>query len=367
MVDRPLQCRLRDLRSRQGLSQVQLARKVGVSRQALVAIEAGRQTPSTRLALELSAALGCRVEELFQLPEALLEARPCRGYAPKAGERVVLGRVGESWVAQPFVADASRAADALVLAAAPESLSLRPLTEPRRLADSVLVAGCAPLIGALASRTRDRYRDVRVTWLSVGSRRSLELLDDEAVHVAGVHRLGGADEDNVAALRRLYPHRSLVVVNLTRWRQGLVLPEGNPLELRGVEDLLRPGLRVALREAGAGASRLVEDALAELGCPTSTGLQGPAAQGHADLARLVSAGAADVGVGIESEALAAGLDFLALDDEHFDLVMTPQTAALPSVERMLNELVDGSFRCEVASIDGYDLSRSGQRTRLDRD
>ncbi|MCA9712564.1 MAG: helix-turn-helix domain-containing protein, partial [Myxococcales bacterium] len=49
---------LRPRRVARGLSQSALADRVGVSRQALVAIEAGRQVPSTALALHLARALG---------------------------------------------------------------------------------------------------------------------------------------------------------------------------------------------------------------------------------------------------------------------------------------------------------------------
>jgi putative transcriptional regulator len=51
------------------ISQADLAEKVGVSRQTIVAIEKGNYNPSVELALRLSTALGATVEELFQLEE----------------------------------------------------------------------------------------------------------------------------------------------------------------------------------------------------------------------------------------------------------------------------------------------------------
>lgn len=47
------------------LTQEDLAKLVGVSRQTVVAIERGNYTPSVALALELSKRLDCPVEELF--------------------------------------------------------------------------------------------------------------------------------------------------------------------------------------------------------------------------------------------------------------------------------------------------------------
>lgn len=49
------------------LSQAELAERVGVSRQTIVAIERGNYNPSVALALRLARALSTTVEELFVL------------------------------------------------------------------------------------------------------------------------------------------------------------------------------------------------------------------------------------------------------------------------------------------------------------
>jgi len=50
-------------------SQTELAEAVGVSRQTIHAIETGKYTPSTLLALKFARHFGCKVEDLFQLEE----------------------------------------------------------------------------------------------------------------------------------------------------------------------------------------------------------------------------------------------------------------------------------------------------------
>ncbi len=49
------------------LSQAELAERVGVSRQTIVAIERGNYNPSVALALRLARALATTVEDLFVL------------------------------------------------------------------------------------------------------------------------------------------------------------------------------------------------------------------------------------------------------------------------------------------------------------
>ena len=60
---------LKDERTRLGLTQAELAERVGVSRKTINTVENGVFVPSTTLALKLARALGCRVEDVFQLDD----------------------------------------------------------------------------------------------------------------------------------------------------------------------------------------------------------------------------------------------------------------------------------------------------------
>jgi putative transcriptional regulator len=61
--------RLRNLRTERGWSQVELGVRVGVSRQAIIAIETGRFDPSLPLAFKLARAFNLRIEDVFQSDE----------------------------------------------------------------------------------------------------------------------------------------------------------------------------------------------------------------------------------------------------------------------------------------------------------
>lgn len=54
------------LRTTYGYTQEELAQKVGVTRQTIIAIEKGNYTPSLALALSLSSVFSVSVEELFK-------------------------------------------------------------------------------------------------------------------------------------------------------------------------------------------------------------------------------------------------------------------------------------------------------------
>ena len=57
--------RLRVLRAERGWSQAELGGRIGVSRQAVNAIETGKHDPSLPLAFRLARLFGMTIEELF--------------------------------------------------------------------------------------------------------------------------------------------------------------------------------------------------------------------------------------------------------------------------------------------------------------
>lgn len=63
--------KLRELRKARGLSQEEVARAVGTTRQTITSIEVGKYTASLPLALRLAQYFGVTVEELFWLVEGV--------------------------------------------------------------------------------------------------------------------------------------------------------------------------------------------------------------------------------------------------------------------------------------------------------
>ncbi len=369
MSERALISRVRQQRTAFGLSQADLAERIRVSRQALSAIEAGRQMPSTRLALQLARALHCSVDELFRLPGGpVAHAQVVASNA--VDQRVVVARIDGELVAHP-VTSASEAADGVVAGARGDGDGSAPIelfNEAFEFDQHVLVAGCAPLLGVLAARLGRRYENARATWIPAHSHRSLELLERRQVHVAGVHLAEAADQDaHVRVARRVLVGQDAVVINLARWRQGFVVARGNPLGIAPGPDLFRPGLRWAVRDVGSAAQALLERTLARIDASVPKNRVTPAgtrAADHHEVAQLVRWNVADVGVAIESVALSEGFDFVPLAEERFDLIVPRARLETPSVCRFINLIDSPSFRAEAARLPGYDLSMAGHATSV---
>lgn len=67
MSGTPISNHIRRLRFEHGeMTQEALAREVGVTRQTIIALEAGRYAPSLELAFRIARAFGAGVEDVFQ-------------------------------------------------------------------------------------------------------------------------------------------------------------------------------------------------------------------------------------------------------------------------------------------------------------
>ena len=351
--------RVRERREARGLSQVALAGRAALTRQSVGAIEAGRTTPAVDVALRLARALDCKVEELFgeaPAPGALsVEHEGAPG-------RAAVARIGDRWVSFPLEGDAARtAADGIATAGPRGRARLEPLRAPAELEENVVLMGCANGLGLLADRLNARPGPGRFRWLCRSRTAALEALGARRTHLAGAHLVDGRGEANVGAVRRIARGEPIVLVTLARWEAGLLVRADERDPIRGAADLGRRGLRLVGREAGAGARTLLERALREQGLPLDLARRPRCVvSSHLDVARAVAFGAADAGVATRDAALAFGLGFVPLAEERYDLALPRRALDDPRLARLLDVLVSGEFRRELAAL-GHDVGPTGER------
>lgn len=190
-----------------------------------------------------------------------------------------------------------------------------------------------------------------------GSVHGLGELARGAADAATLHLSRAADgSHNDAFLRGLLGAEPITVVHLWRREQVLVLPPGNPAGITGVRDLA--GRRLAWRDAGTGSRLLTERLLTEAGVVAEPD-RGVRAPSHRGVAIAVATGAAEAGVAARAAAGYAGLDWLPLIIEPFELAV--RDAALPAVQPLLATLARPDIRDRIEALGGYDLSATGVR------
>lgn len=179
--------------------------------------------------------------------------------------------------------------------------------------------------------------------------------------VCGLH-IPDAEGDgyNVEAVRRATLDHDIVLIEWARRRQGLMLAPGNPKGVAGLEDMAAAGLRLIDRQHGAGSRLLLDRLLRHAGVERAAlNVIADQAVSETDVAREVHAGHADAGVGIETVAREAGLAFVPLAEERFDLLLARRTYFEPPFQALLALTRTERFTERARTLGGYDVSETG--------
>ena len=183
-----------------------------------------------------------------------------------------------------------------------------------------------------------------------------------AIHFHGAEVSGNGDTDpNVATVRAMPGLYDAVLVGVVRREQGLLVAPGNPKNLQSLHDVRASGAKIAVRQAGAGAQLLLEELLTRIGASLKDfrHLEPPCLTGP-DLAAAIRAGRADCGVATRAAARSAGLDFVPLLWEDFDLLMRQRSFFRPAMQALIGFLASERMKQRAAELSGYDTAPAGQ-------
>ncbi|MFO0892298.1 MAG: substrate-binding domain-containing protein [Isosphaeraceae bacterium] len=357
-----LENEVRAFRDRMGWSQDELATRAGLSRAGVSAIETGRLIPSTAAALALAGAFGCTVEDLFRLTHAGARATGDRSpwaWEPSRPECLY-------WRAEVYGATRAYPVEFSTLGLLPHDGTFRcggfhdhQGAVPDR---TLVIASCDPAAGLLAQELA-READLRLIVLPRSSHAALELLARGLVHAAGVH-LARADESegNIAAVRASIPAGpELRLLRVADWEEGIALAPG--LGLRSIEAAIRARLRWIYREPGSGAQQCLDEVL-------SAGPEKRAARGvrrasdHRAVAGAIRSGWADAGVCLRLTSQEAGLDFLDIRREAYDLCYRASLAGDLRGQALIRAVRSSSYRRLLGELPGCHATRTGTVQKL---
>jgi putative molybdopterin biosynthesis protein len=180
------------------------------------------------------------------------------------------------------------------------------------------------------------------------------------VAAAAIHFHGEAADPNADAVRSMPRLHDAVLIGFVRREQGLLLPPGNPRSLNSLSNVIESGARMAMRQPGAGAHMLLDALLARAGADQKDlNRPGPPCLTGSDLAAAVRIGRADCGIATRAAARAAGLEFVPLVWESFDLLMRQRTYFQASMQALVRFLAADDFPRRAAELTGYDASSAG--------
>lgn len=335
--------RIHALRASRGWSQHDLAAHAGIARTAVSALERDRLSPSVRTALVLAGLFDCSVEELFGAARPAPLSDLAWAWPPlQSGSRYWLADIGSRRWKIPCepTADGERPHDGAGAQAAADASAA---------AATLILAGCDPAAGLLA-RLYEQTSGLRLIPLVRSSGAALDLLRRGLVHVAGIH-LGGEEP---SANRRIVQQRlgsGFRLLRAHQWETGIAATADS--RSGSVRALVRGRTRWIAREAGSGARQRLDQLFPRR--PRFSRV----AEDHRGVAALVRGGWGDAGVCPRLVSEEAGLRFLTLGWEEYDLCFAESQRDDPRIRALLITVQSTAFRRLIGELPGYGIQETG--------
>lgn len=313
-------------------------------------------------------------------PARRLEAVLARPLSSKLGVqeyvRVKMGKVGDTMTATPAGRGAGAVmslvqADGFVTVpanseglGAGEKVQIELLRDEEEIKNTLVFIGSHDNILDVLANLLHRQRPLcRLSSAHVGSMGGLLAIRRGEAHLAGTHLLDETTgEYNISFIKKFLPDLPLQLINLTYREQGLLVPRGNPLSIRGFSDLSRKDVRFINRQRGAGTRLLTDMHLRKLGIePGQVNGYDREEYTHMNIASAVASYNADTGLAIRAAAVALDLDFIPVAEERYDLVLPKTFLPDPKVIALLEIITShAEFRRTVDRLGGYDLRDCGR-------
>lgn len=190
-----------------------------------------------------------------------------------------------------------------------------------------------------------------------GSMAGILAIKKNEAHVAGIHLLDPeTGEYNLSYIRKMAANDGLVLQPFLKRIQGWILPKGNPLNIKTIEDIVISKADYVNRQKGAG-TRILLDQLLQKGGIESTSVKGYHREffSHLGVAAEVRDSETAVGMGIYSVAKIFDLDFVPVADESYDLLMRREFYESEMGQSLIQLLRSEELQSEVEKLGGYEV------------
>ncbi len=341
--------RLKEFRVRRDWTQGELARRAGISRAAVSAIEINRMVPSVAAALKLAACLECTVESLFG------HAAPAVSNEWAWTPHVLQSRFWQSEVDGRMLYYPCEETASGVLAH--DGIASRDPVERHGAASSdgdpsrtLVVAGCDPAASLLAAEYA-RQTGQRMIVLRRSSGAALRLLKQRRVHVAGVHLSAAGERHGNADVVSREIGLPALLLRLAQWEEGIAFPTSQ--RVASIRGLLRKRLRWVGREPGSGARQCLDELLPPHTKPSRIAFD------HRAVATALASGWADAGVCVRLVSEEAGLRFLSVRTENYDLSFLKSSQTDPRIEALVRVVRSPAYRQLLSELPGYNVTDAG--------
>ena len=310
--------------------------------------------------------------------KAVLSKRTVSSLKHREYVRVKVGKVGDKFVCAPLARGAG-AAMSLVRAdgfcvipqesegfEAGETVDVELYTDLVQIENTLVSIGSHDMIiDVMNDMMAERFPGMNLSGTHVGSMGGLMALSRNETVIAPTHLLDEeTGEYNVSYMENIFPGENMALIKGVDRIQGIMVKKGNPLGIKGVEDLTR--VRYVNRQRGAGTRVLLDYKLKQAGItPDMIDGYDKEAATHMAVAALVASEEIDAGMGVKSAADAMGLDFIEVGTEEYDFAIRQENLELPQVRAFRQILESEEFHEKLAEMGGYGWRQAGRIVTID--
>lgn len=310
----------------------------------------------------------CRDDEKEITVKASLAKRVYSSLKHKEFIRMTLGYVGGKLVATPLDRGAGvsmslvKADGILVISRNNEGHDVGEMVDIKLLKPLSTIKKSIVVIGSNDPIMDRISNNVRLSLSHVGSFGGVLALKKKETTIAPIHILDGKSGDyNIDVLKKYFPSRDVALIKGIKREQGLIIPKGNPKNIKGIEDLIRDNLIFMNRQRGAGTRILLDYNLEKLGIDNSD-IKGYERETttHLAAAMSVKSSTCDLALGVKSAADILDLDFISVDYEDYDFAVLKDSLEDERVLKFIEYIKSEEFSKEVENIPGYKLENPGE-------
>lgn len=316
-----------------------------------------------------------RKAEKTKTEEAFVSKRIMSSLKYQEFVRVKLGRVGEKLIATPLGRGAGTTmslvrADGIICVPqssegieAGSKVEVQLLKSEEEVNNTLVSIGSHDVIMDIAADLMNlREKQYVLSSSHVGSMGGLLALKSGETHIAPIHLL---DEDtgeyNVSYLNKYIKNQEVSLIKFVKRVQGLMVPKGNPMELRNLEDISKKNARFINRQRGSGTRLLLDYNLKKMNLkPENISGYEREEFTHLKVAAAVAAGDADCGLGVYSAAILMGLDFIPVCNEDYDIAVLTKYLEDDKVQEFINVIKSDKFIAELERLGGYEYDEIGK-------
>ncbi len=219
-----------------------------------------------------------------------------------------------------------------------------------------------PLFNSISNRFTEIFPGYGVKINFSGSIGGLLALKNHLTDLSGCHLWDSESNTyNLVDVKKIFSSDPMVLLTLAHRRLGIILPPGNPLKINSITDIIQKRVRFANRQAGSGTRVWFDAMLIKNGnSPDQVVGYDNEYSTHSEIGRVIAEGSAGAGIGLESVAVAYGLDFVFLTKERYDLVFYLDQINTEPYNLFIQWLQDSEGKNFIKQFPGYDNQETGK-------